>query len=115
MLEEVRETRVPAEDHGQETSRVEIGARQEADLAQDLDGSLLRFIHEDDRTQEVRFDVRLPLFPKELEASVAVIAREPHLEYLSELPVKIDDLRLGPRDHSESDVTDGFEPLRKRS
>jgi hypothetical protein len=73
IAQEVLEPPVPGDHDRQEEGGVEVGARDDAKLGEDFDGSLLRIVNQEDRPGEARLQVGLPLLPERLEAAPAVM------------------------------------------
>jgi hypothetical protein len=104
-LELLKEAPVTGQDHEEQRSRVVIAARERAELIQHRRQHLLCFVDDDDRPDQGRVDVRLPLLTDRLESRPAIVRRERHAEQIAELAVEVRDAALGMLDRPHHDVT----------
>jgi hypothetical protein len=72
---------------------------------------LLRLVHDEDRPEERRVDVRLPLLAQCLRAGPAVVGRQRHAEEVTQLAVEVGDAALRPGEQRHLHVAQRREAL----
>src|SRR5690606_12700970 len=96
-LEAFGEAEIAREDDREEGPRIELVAREDAELLEDVRGSVLRLVDEDHGADEGRSDVRAPTLAERLETAPTIRDAERDAEEVAELSVEVGERGLRPR------------------